>query len=129
MNFAYIDTSWLIKISFEDKSGKLRKRLADYETIFSSDLLIAELLAYARRENLAEQILTSQLRAISLILPDRSLRPEMEKVVRVGYVRGADLWHLACACYLAPRPHELSFLTADEHQQEVARALGFKTRK
>jgi hypothetical protein len=46
-------------------------------------------------------------------------------VLRVGYRRGADSWHLATALYLAPDPVAISFLTLDEPQLRVARALGF----
>ena len=52
---------------------------------------------------------------------------EPEEVYR--FLRGADLWHLACACYLAPDPKDLDFLTANERQQEIAKELGFKSRK
>lgn len=129
MASAYLDTSLLIRINFEDVAGVHRKKLRRYDAIFSSDLLIAELFAYGRRENLALDLLSPQLKAITLILPDRSLQPEIERVIQAGYARGSDLWHLACACYLAPNPADLDFLTADEHQQEIARTLGFKTPK
>jgi len=47
-------------------------------------------------------------------------------VLRHGYVRGADLWHLACALYLKKRVKELLFLTLDQRQQEAAMKLGFR---
>jgi len=40
-------------------------------------------------------------------------------------VKGAHLWHLACALFLAPEPKDLAFLTLDKRQEAVARKLGF----
>jgi len=39
----------------------------------------------------------------------------------------ADLWHVACALYLAESPRELPFFTLDQRQVAVARRLGFPT--
>ena len=64
---------------------------------------------------------------IEWILPTRSLGPEFETVLSAGYVRGADLWHLACALYIAPGPEQVTFVTLDQRQHEVASALGFAT--
>lgn len=61
------------------------------------------------------------------ILPDRSLQPEIEQTIAAGYLRGADLWHVACALFLVNDPREIAFLTRDERQRSVAKALGFKT--
>ena len=35
------------------------------------------------------------------------------------------MWHIAHALFLAPEGKELSFLTLDTRQREVAAALGF----
>jgi len=40
-------------------------------------------------------------------------------------LKGADLWHLACAVFLAANPRELVFLTLDQRQKTVAAKLGF----
>jgi len=57
--------------------------------------------------------------------PNRPLSGEFERVTAEGYVKGAGLWHLACALFLAPDPKDLSFLTLDRRQEEIARKLGF----
>ena len=57
--------------------------------------------------------------------PNRPLRGEFERVLVEGSVKGADLWHLACALFLAPEPKDLTFLTLDKRQEEIARKLGF----
>jgi hypothetical protein len=58
-------------------------------------------------------------------MPSRPLGPEFRKVLEHGYVRGADLWHLASALFLAPEPGQLAFFSLDRRQAEVALKLGF----
>lgn len=65
------------------------------------------------------------LEPISWIVPDRPLHAEVSAVLAAGYVRGADCWHLATALYLARQAGDITFLTLDERQGAVARALGF----
>ena len=62
---------------------------------------------------------------LTWVLPDRPLSREITRVMTAGYVRGADLWHLACALYLAGTPRDLAFLSLDEKQTAVSRQLGF----
>ena len=64
---------------------------------------------------------------LEFVIPTRSLGAEIIRVLDAGYVRGADCWHLATALYLAPDPGELTFVTLDVRQREVAKALGFAT--
>jgi hypothetical protein len=40
-------------------------------------------------------------------------------------LKGADLWHLANALFLSPDAEDLSFLTLDTRQADVAGRLGF----
>lgn len=83
--------------------------------------------ALLRREGaLAEQRVEPWLAGLEWVNPERSLRPEIEAVLDAGYVRGADCWHLATALYLSLEPADISFLTLDKRQGEVARALGFR---
>ena len=46
-------------------------------------------------------------------------------MLNAGYLRGADLWHVATALYVTPEPGEISFITLDRRQRNVAMALGF----
>jgi len=64
--------------------------------------------------------------SVSWIVPDRSLSPEVSRVLQVGYIRGPDCLHLATALYLGDSG-SLTFLTLDERQRAVAADLGFKT--
>lgn len=41
--------------------------------------------------------------------------------------RGADLWHMATALYIADPPDDLDFLTLDADRRAAADALGFPT--
>ena len=127
MNAAYIDTSFLLAIIFgESPASALRRRLLKFERRLAGDLLRAEALSAARREALALDGLQPTLAAISLVLPERSLEHEMREALRHGYLRGADLWHVACALYVAGDTRsDLTFLSRDQAQRAVARRLGF----
>ena len=48
-------------------------------------------------------------------------------VFAAGYVRGADSWHLATALHASADPTELTFVTLDSSQRNVAKRLAFKT--
>lgn len=89
----------------------------------SSNLLEAELRAAIVREGLDVTALPEL--GIGWVNPDRPLSSEIVRVLQAGHVRGADCWHLACALYLSPEPSEITFLTLDERQLDVARTLGF----
>ena len=124
---AYIDTSLLIRIRFEDAARREANRIENYDRLFAGELLIAETLAFAKREKLAPGAFLEAIKGISWIIPDRSLADELKSIADLGYLRGADLWHVACACYLAPNPKGIAFLTRDARQREVAERIGFQT--
>lgn len=125
MKEAYIDTSLLIGLKFQKSDTAIVRAVRQYE-FFSSELLIAEVLSFGKRESIAQDLLWEAFKGLSWIIPDGSLSKECRRVIQVGYVRGADLWHLACACYLSPNPEELAFLTLDEQQRDLAARLGFR---
>lgn len=128
MRTAFVDTSVLAAIALGEHSAHAaRKRLAVFDRLNATSLLEAELYALLLREGTpAEQRVGPWLAGIEWVYPDRSLRPEIEAVLDAGYVRGADCWHLATALYFATEPADISFVTLDARQGEVARALGFK---
>jgi hypothetical protein len=98
--------------------------LESAEAVHSSNLLEAEFRAALVREEVEDDEL---IESIDWVIPDRPLSPEIERVLEIGYLRGADLWHVTCALFLEPRPHELEFLTLDKQQRAVVRELGFPT--
>ena len=83
-------------------------------------------MATLRREGFATD--HGAVQGVEWISPSRRLTPELTRVLSAGYVRGADAWHIACALLVDPGAKELTFLTLDERQREVAVALGFKTK-
>ncbi len=128
MKAAYVNTSCLVAVAFgEPGAAKLGRRLETYDALFSSNLLEAELRAAFAREKVSFE--PDLLGGVSWVLPGRPLGPEFERVLSAGYVRGADLWHVATALYLAEDPSDLTFLTLDARQGEVAAKLGFPGEK
>ncbi len=124
MTVAYVDTSVLVAVAFsEERSTVLTTRLSGFSRLVASNLVEAELRAVFARE----QCSFSQdvLAGIEWILPDRRLSSEISTVLGAGYVRGADLWHLATALYAAGAPGDLAFMTCDDRQGRLAAALGF----
>lgn len=126
MKAAYIDTSLLIGLRFEKSAPATIRTVRQYE-LYSSELLIAELLAFGKREFIDPDLLREAFRGLSWVIPEGSISNECRRVAQAGYPRGSDLWHLACACYLSPSPGELAFLTLDEQQRDLAARLGFRT--
>ncbi len=125
MKVAYVDTSVLVAVAFgEPESEKMAGKLEGFDRLLTSNLTEAEFRAVLLRERV-ENAGVELLGAFSWILPNRPLTREIERVIAVGYVRGADLWHLACALFVSPQPGEISFLTLDSRQTEVAEVLGF----
>ncbi len=125
MKAAYVDTSCLVAIAFgESEAAQVVSRLREHDVLLSSDLLEAELRATLVRE--AAEVDEALFSWIKWVLPDRPLSVEIIRVLRAGYLRGADLWHLATAMYVTPEPRDLTFLTLDRRQEEVAEELGFK---
>ncbi len=126
MAIAYVDTSALVAAAFgEPGSDAVAQRLNEFTGIVSSNLLEAELRStYARERRHFE---TGRLSRIDWVMPDRPLSPEFAVVLDTGYMKGADLWHMATALYIAPDPSEMYFITLDRKQQATASVLGFQT--
>ena len=125
MSVAYVDTSVLTAIAFDEPGAPAyARRLDEFARLISSNLLEAELRAAFVRENLPFQ--ESVIAGIDWILPDRTLASECATALESGYLRGADLWHVATALYVSPESEGLSFATLDVRQSAVAEALGFR---
>lgn len=124
MKVAYVDTSCLVAVAFDEPGSDLwAERLAAYDELITANLTEAEFRATLHREGVegAEPFLAR----LSWLLPDRPLGAEMERVLLTGYLRGADLWHLACALYLVDDPADVDFVSLDGDQRKAADALGF----
>ena len=66
------------------------------------------------------------LAGIEWILPDRPLTEEIDAVLDAGYLRGADLLHMATALYAAKGEEGMTFLTLDRRLHGVAQTLRFQ---
>ena len=125
MSVAYVDTSALVSIAFNERGGPpLARRLDNFSHLLSSNLLEAELRAVFAREEI--DFTTSLVSGIEWVLPDRPLTPELKMALEAGYLRGADLWHVATALYVVREPSDISFVTLDTRQRTVVKALGFQ---
>ena len=126
MTVAYVDTSCLVAIAFgENGAEALARRMEGYDQIVSSNLLEAEFRSVLAREEVDDD--GGLLSGMSWIFPDRRLTSEFQRVLSCGRLRGADLWHVATALYLAEAPRDIHFLTVDSAQRGVAAELGFLT--
>jgi predicted nucleic acid-binding protein len=126
MKVGYVDTSYLVAIAFGERgTAEFRRRLDRFDEILSANLLEAELRATFAREEVPYD--ADQIAGLSWVVPDRPLSAEIGRALAAGYLKGADLWHIAAALYVADDPSAITFLTLDPPQREVAEALGFKT--
>lgn len=128
MRIAYVDTSCLVAVALDEPGGAtMAKRLGAFGRLISSNLLEAELRAALAREDVREDC-GPLLSWIGWVHPDRPLSAEYRRVLAAGRVRGADLWHLACALYLKDRLGPLAFATLDRTQRGLAAASGLDTK-
>jgi len=127
MKVAYIDSSCLVAISLgEPGSQDLLVRISRFDQLYSSNVLEMELRSALAREGSYGRV-RHFLVWMSWVFPRRRLTKEVDQILNVGWLKGSDLWHLACALFLQPQIHDpLSFLTLDGKQDEVARSLGFR---
>lgn len=126
MNCIFVDSSVLLAIAFgESTANAMKARLNAADAVFASPLAEAEVSSAARREG--KPLHAGLFSALNWVHPDRALGLEVRRVLSVGYVRGADCWHLATALYFVANPSECVFLTLDKRQGDVAAALGFST--
>ncbi len=121
-----MDTSAVLAAVFDEPAAAaVRRELGRHERIYASNLLEAETRAAAGREGTPRQQLESTLAQLTWVLPDRSLSVEFDELGPHGDLRGADLYHLACALYLSGKGERLPILTLDRAQARVAAAAGF----
>ena len=127
MSIAYVDSSVIVGIAFQDAGwADLERRLGEFSDLRSSNLLEAEVRAAYTRNG--REFDVRVLSGIRWVLPDRPLTPELRTASTVGYLKGADLWHVATALYVAPESRHISFVTLDGRQEDVANTLGFQVR-
>ncbi len=129
MSVAYVDSSCIAAIVLgEPGHERLEARLRRFEILLSHGLLEAEVCAALEREGLEWSGPESFRTVIDWVHPHRPLSQEIWQALSVGLLRGADLWHVACALYArVSTATEIEFLTLDERQRAIAAELGFDT--
>jgi hypothetical protein len=126
VNAAFLDTSCLVAVAFGEAGGqKIVQVLERFDRILAANLLEAELRAAFARESV--EFDPAYMQSVDWVMPDRPLTPEIERILEAGYLRGADLWHLACALFVAEDPALVTFLSLDTRQRAAASRLGFPT--
>jgi len=124
VKIAYIDSSCLVAISLDEPGSRdLLVKISRFDRLFSSNLLEAELRSALAREGVGGRYLLAWMH---WVFPRRPLTREIDQILESGILKGADLWHLACAIFLRLQVSDLSFLTIDSNQGQVARSLGFR---
>ena len=124
MSAVYVDTSVLAGIAFgEPVAERFALALNRFDRVLSSNLLEAEMRTVFQRED--EAFKDDFAAGIDWIFPARPLSAEFARALSAGYLRGADLWHVATALYVSPQPKNLTFATLDAVQARVASTLGF----
>lgn len=128
MSACYVDTSAVVAVLLgEPGAGTVRGALARYSEAHSSNLLEAELRSVLAREGIAWERASASMTGWRWVYPDRSLGEECQRILAKGFLHGSDLWHVACALYLAPGPGGIDFVTLDRRQAKVASAVGLRT--
>jgi predicted nucleic acid-binding protein len=123
---AYVDSSCLVAIFLGEPGFRdVMLRLSRYDRLFSSSLLEAEVRAALAREGIPGNP-GSLLAWITWVHPQRRLTQEYRQILEVKALRGADLWHLACALFMREKFQGLGFLTLDGGQSKAAKDLGFQ---
>lgn len=122
----YIDTSVAIAYLLKEQGSEKLIEIFESDTLISSGLFEAEFLAICKRESVPNEKVEAFLNKIKISYPTYSLKNELDKILDVGYCRGADLYHIACALDLDSTQKHLEFFTLDLEQKKAAQAVGFK---
>lgn len=129
MSAVFLDTSAFLAALLDEPQGQaVRKVLRESEEVYASNLLEAEARSALAREHAPAEHLAAGFAQISWVMPDRPLSVEMEELQVHGPLRGADMYHLACALYLTGTGERVAVLTLDRAQAKVAAAAGFEVR-
>ena len=127
MSWAYVDSSVVIATLCGEIAPKVATNIWNSADNFvSSFLLEVEVLSVAKREGLDFQQVQRELLNVGLVRTG-SLQSECRQILGIGYLRGADLFHLASAIWIQGKYSDLSFLTLDKKQRDLARMLGFNS--
>ena len=125
VELAWLDTSAVAAVWLADPRGPRLGQLLAPLHLVAANLMEAELRSVLARERLPWK--EEAAAGIEWVHPQGSLRAEYDRVLSAGYLKGADLFHLAIAIHACPAPSLVLFASLDERQSRVAGALGFRT--
>ena len=128
MKTLFTDTSAFLSVLFkEPESTEVADLFRESTQVFASGLLEAEARSIAARKGLQIEAVDAAHSRLKWVLPERPLTQELRAAAACGiHLRGTDLWHVACALFLAGDPSALPFVTLDQNQALAAERLGFK---
>jgi predicted nucleic acid-binding protein len=127
LSAVFADTSAMAAVLFHEPAcDEVMRVLSLHDRVYASSLLESEMFSVASRMDVELKLVERALENVVWVCPDRTLNREIRRIMATGVpLRGADLWHVACALYLAVEPSFVPFLTLDHRQAQAARALGF----
>ncbi len=121
MPAAYIDSSALLAIAFDERGAvAVTQQLTEHTRLVSPNLLEAKMRAAFAREGRGFD--DHSVYGIEWVLPERPLAREIRAVLDVGYLRGADVWHLASALYATREMGEVAHHPRRQAAQRCPRA-------
>ncbi len=126
-SWVYVDSSLVLAALFGESLGNHTDLNSPNRRIrlISSYLLEAEVLSAVRREGSDVAQALKSLGRIGFIKTGSLVR-ELKQVFDLGYIRGADAFHLAAALWVRERHMGLRFWTLDTKQADLARALSLE---
>lgn len=125
MKTAFVDTSVFSRIALREAGHEeVEALLKEFHELKASTLLDAELRSVCKRAKLDPASVLG-FQDVRWVAPPFALTYQIGRALEEGYLRGADLWHVACALYHRLEVPDLAFVTVDERQADIARALGF----
>jgi predicted nucleic acid-binding protein len=126
MPIAFVDSSCLCRVALKEPGHEQTAALLQQFDVWkASALLYAELRSVCKRQKV-EGDFRRLLKRIEWVEIPGPLLSEVEQALEAGYLRGPDLWHVACALHARLTQPDLTFLTLDLPQAKVARALKFR---
>lgn len=109
----------------ETGSSRIEKTLHKYSRCLSHHLIEAELRSVGVREEISESEVVAYIAPLDLLYPTTEIRNSIRAVLQEGYLRGADLLHVAAAHSLSNTVGvTIAFLTLDKQQGAIASKLG-----
>jgi predicted nucleic acid-binding protein len=125
VTLAYVDTSVLVALMFsESGSSRIEKTIHKYSRCLSHHLIEAELRSVGAREGIGESEVTAYIAPLNLLYPTTEICDSVRTVLKEGYLRGADLLHVAAAHALSGAVGvPIAFLTLDRRQTDIARRV------